>query len=242
MYDGLRNAPQMTNNDAQAYAYCTGTNPKAKVVFIIRGTTVNSSKDITFLAGKSRSDYFVEDGDNYYEYTAMIKGNLETVYVRYDEGNPTVFNMYNRTNNVDNFVLSMNPADGDEAWNSVLLNSTYYDNDDFLTSGSFSSNTLSVYRTMGVKKSNRTDEIKVGTYDGTFNTGKTLSNGQPNIIVADERTEYLSSSCNIYYVDDDGNVSAISYDQIHNDVDDVIYYTLDDDAEVTNIFICDFEP
>ena len=146
---------------------------------------------------------------------------------------PTAYN----NANLNSPAFSMNPADGDKAWNSIILNSTGFNSDDIMTKGSFDKSGVNVYRTMGIKRANSSYEIKLGEYDGTFNPATGV------VIDAKKQTLDMASNCNIYYVDDDGMVAQIAYSDIHNDSDDVIYFTFDvDDAEITNLFICDFEP
>ena len=251
VYDGKRNSPNVPAG-AAAYAYCTGsstTTRTAKVIFVVRGTPESSSKEITFLAGKSRSDLYTSaDTADYYEYTAMVNGTLETVLVAsnvYDaksSNNATAPTAYNNAN-LGNIAFSMNPADGDEAWNSIILNTTGFNSDDIMTKASFDKSGVNVYRTMGIKRANNSYEIKLGEYDGTY-TAKAATATTPAIVIdAKKQTVDMASNCNIYYVDGDGMITQISYNDIHNDTDDVIFYTYDnDDAEITNLFICDFEP
>ena len=142
VYTGIKKAPTVTG--ATAYAYVK--DGVAKVIFILGGTSQNTSKDVIFIAGESVSKRITEsDTADYYTYNAVVKGEITSIMVKAD--------------------VTLGSLVAGEKTN-VILNTTTTDSDDIYTSGSFSSTDVSVYSTTGVKKVS-SDEIKLG--------GKTLS-------------------------------------------------------------------
>ena len=197
VYTGVKNAPTVSGN-ATAYAYTK--DDVAKIIFVLGGKSVNSSKDITFIAGESASKLYTEtDTDSYYVYNAVVKGEITTVMI--NSGEKSNANAANFGEGVDTSKLG-----------NVIWNSTTSDSDEIIYEASFESTTVSVKNAEGVKKVS-SDEIKLG--------GKALS---------------VASDVNVYLVDSDGNIEAITMSDVKTNSDNNAVYTMED-GEITNLFI-----
>ena len=80
VYTGIKNVPNVS--DATIVSYFCKSGNKATIVFVAATTVKSSSSDILFVAGQSRSDRIVDVDDNdYYEYNAVVNGQITTVKV-----------------------------------------------------------------------------------------------------------------------------------------------------------------
>ena len=213
VYTGIKNAPTITGTGT-GYAYVK--DGVAKVIFVLGGSSVNSSKDITFLAGKSVSKLVTEsDTAEYYVYNAVVKGEITTVMVaKYADGDQTQGAL----------TLSGEPVSMLAGANgNIILNTLTSDSDDIITAASYTPGDVTVYTDNGVKKVS-TEEIKVGTWDAAAQkavNGKTLS---------------VASDCAVYLIDDDGNIEAADLSDVKTNADSIAIYTMED-GEITNLFV-----
>ena len=199
VYTGIKNAPNVSGDAVKAYAYAK--DDVAKVIFILGGTTVNTSKNVTFIAGESASKRYAEtDTDSYYVYNAVVKGEVTTVMINAG---------------VDNTAIDFNGKDPGDLGN-VIWNSTTKDSDDIISKGSYSSTTVYVKSGSGVKKVS-TDEIKLA--------GK---------------IQAVASDVNVYLVNSDGDIEAITMSDVKTNSDNEFMYTIED-GEITNLFIIEVE-
>ena len=195
VYTGIKNAPNVSGNAVKAYAYAK--DDVAKVIFILGGTTVNTSKNVTFIAGESASKRYAEtDTDSYYVYNAVVKGEVTTVMINAG---------------VDNTTIDFDGKDPGDLGN-VIWNSTTKDSDDIISKGSYSSDTVKVKTGTGVKKVS-TEEIKLA--------GK---------------IQAVASDVNVYLVNSDGDIAAITMSDVKTNSDNEFMYTIED-GEITNLFI-----
>ena len=210
VYTGIKNAPEIVDaaNTAETYVYSKGG--VAKVVYITGVSTTNSSKDITFIAGKSASKLnAATDTAAYYVYNAVVKGEVTSVMVmaKADENG-----------NVQSDAQINNPGDLD----NVIWFSTTSDSDDIIYKASTTSTKgVDVYTADGVKKVS-SDEVIVGTMvNGVKGDGANMS---------------MASDVKVYTINDDGDIEAIDASAIKTNSEASVIYTVED-GEITNLFI-----
>ena len=210
VYTGIKNAPEIVDaaNTAKTYVYSKGG--VAKVVYITGVSTTNSSKDITFIAGKSASKLnAATDTAAYYVYNAVVKGEVTSVMImaKADENG-----------NVQSDAKINNPGDLD----NVIWFSTTADSDDIIYKASTTSTKgVDVYSADGVKKVSA-DEVIVGTMvNGVKGDGANMS---------------MASDVKVYTINDDGDIEAIDASAIKTNSEASVIYTVED-GEITNLFI-----
>ena len=210
VYTGIKNAPEIVGapNTAETYVYSKGG--VAKVVYITGVSTTNSSKDITFIAGKSASKLnAATDTAAYYVYNAVVKGEVTSVMImaKADENG-----------NVQSDAQINNPGD----LSNVIWFSTTSDSDDIIYKASTTSTKgVDVYSADGVKKVSA-DEVIVGTMvNGVKGDGANMS---------------MASDVKVYTINDDGDIEAISASAIKTNSEASVIYTVED-GEITNLFI-----
>ncbi|MBQ9492442.1 MAG: S-layer homology domain-containing protein [Oscillibacter sp.] len=224
-YTGVRNAPDITGNTTGTpatavtpVAFAYAKDGVAKVIYCVRCHSSNTSKDITFIAAPSVSKEVREDDTRaHYEYNAVVKNNITTILVasRDDNNNKFTFDMSATT-----AYPSTVEAGNDGKDKCVILNTTEYNGDDIMTSGSFTTGDVEAVRARGIKRVSGTLlELKLNTYQGR-----------------QEITMDVSDSVKVYFSDGDGNIEAIDMEDIVTDSNDWIYYTVDE-GEITNLFI-----
>ena len=210
VYTGIKNAPEIVDaaNTAETYVYSKGG--VAKVVYITGVATTNSSKDITFIAGKSASKLnAATDTAAYYVYNAVVKGEVTSVMImaKADENG-----------NVQSDAKINNPGN----LSNVIWFSTTADSDDIIYKASTTSTKgVDVYTADGVKKVS-SDEVIVGTMvNGVKGDGANMS---------------MASDVKVYTINDDGDIEAIDASAIKTNSEASVIYTVED-GEITNLFI-----
>ena len=210
VYTGIKNAPEIVDaaDNAKTYVYSKGG--VAKVVYITGVSTTNSSKDITFIAGKSASKLnAATDTAAYYVYNAVVKGEVTSVMImaKADENG-----------NVQSDAKIDNPGDLD----NVIWFSTTADSDDIIYKASTTSTKgVDVYSADGVKKVS-SDEVIVGTMvNGVKGDGANMS---------------MASDVKVYTINNDGDIEAIDASAIKTNSEASVIYTVED-GEITNLFI-----
>ena len=210
VYTGIKNAPEIVDAAKTAETYVYSKGGVAKVVYITGVATTNSSKDITFIAGKSASKLnAATDTAAYYVYNAVVKGEVTSVMImaRADENG-----------NVQSDAQINNPGDLD----NVIWFSTTADSDDIIYKASTKSTKgVDVYSADGVKKVSA-DEVIVGT----------MVNGEK----VDGANMSMASDVKVYTINDDGDIEAISASAIKTNSEASVIYTVED-GEITNLFI-----
>ena len=210
VYTGIKNAPEIVDAAKTAETYVYSKGGVAKVVYITGVATTNSSKDITFIAGKSASKLnAATDTAAYYVYNAVVKGEVTSVMImaKADENG-----------NVQSDAQINNPGDLD----NVIWFSTTADSDDIIYNASTKSTKgVDVYSADGVKKVSA-DEVIVGT----------MVNGEK----VDGANMSMASDVKVYTINDDGDIEAISASAIKTNSEASVIYTVED-GEITNLFI-----
>ena len=210
VYTGIKNAPEIVGAGKTAETYVYSKGGVAKVVYITGVATTNSSKDITFIAGKSASKLnAATDTAAYYVYNAVVKGEVTSVMImaKADENG-----------NVQSDAQINNPGDLD----NVIWFSTTADSDDIIYKASTTSTKgVDVYSADGVKKVSA-DEVIVGTMvNGVKGDGANMS---------------MASDVKVYTINDDGDIEAIDASAIKTNSEASVIYTVED-GEITNLFI-----
>ena len=210
VYTGIKNAPEIVDAAKTAETYVYSKGGVAKVVYITGVATTNSSKDITFIAGKSASKLnAATDTAAYYVYNAVVKGEVTSVMImaKADENG-----------NVQSDAQINNPGDLD----NVIWFSTTADSDDIIYKASTTSTKgVDVYSADGVKKVS-SDEVIVGTMvNGVKGDGANMS---------------MASDVKVYTINDDGDIEAIDASAIKTNSEASVIYTVED-GEITNLFI-----
>ena len=210
VYTGIKNAPEIVEAAKTAETYVYSKGGVAKVVYITGVATTNSSKDITFIAGKSASKLnAATDTAAYYVYNAVVKGEVTSVMImaKADENG-----------NVQSDAQINNPGD----LNNVIWFSTTSDSDDIIYKASTKSTKgVDVYSADGVKKVSA-DEVIVGTMvNGVKGDGANMS---------------MASDVKVYTINNDGDIEAISASAIKTNSEASVIYTVED-GEITNLFI-----
>ena len=210
VYTGIKNAPEIVDAAKTAETYVYSKGGVAKVVYITGVSTTNSSKDITFIAGKSASKLnAATDTAAYYVYNAVVKGEVTSVMImaKADENG-----------NVQSDAQINNPGDLD----NVIWFSTTADSDDIIYKASTTSTKgVDVYSADGVKKVSA-DEVIVGTMvNGVKGDGANMS---------------MASDVKVYTINDDGDIEAIDASAIKTNSEASVIYTVED-GEITNLFI-----
>ena len=214
VYTGIKNAPTVTgttaNSGAAAYAY--QSDKAIKVIFVLGAKSVNSSKDVTFIAAASASKLTTaSDTTDYYVYNAVVKGEITTVMVN---SKVTLTESVNGTSTGGRFVTLV--AGYGEYDGNIVLNTTTSDSDDIIDTGDFDSSDVKVYQVTGVKNASK-EEVKVGS--------AVLS---------------CDSAIKAYLIDTDGNIEAVAIEDVKNDSKAIVTYTMED-GEITNLFIQETE-
>ena len=210
VYTGIKNAPEIVDAAKTAETYVYSKGGVAKVVYITGVATTNSSKDITFIAGKSASKLnAATDTAAYYVYNAVVKGEVTSVMImaKADENG-----------NVQSDAQINNPGELD----NVIWFSTTSDSDDIIYKASTKSTKgVDVYSADGVKKVSA-DEVIVGTMvNGVKGDGANMS---------------MASDVKVYTINNDGDIEAISASAIKTNSEASVIYTVED-GEITNLFI-----
>ena len=192
-----------------AFAYVNNSNV-AQVVFVTAGTVTGSSKDVTFVAAPSVTRKVVEnDGVDYYQYNAIVKGEVTTIMVK-------------DTATIDATVTgsglgTLRPGYGRNQ-DSFFYNEFSDDGDGVIYDVKFLGSDVSQNFAKGVKKMSA-GEIKLNTAPGLTAT-----------------IQSVASNVKVYLVNTDGDISAITMADVKTDSTNWAYYTMED-GEITNLII-----
>lgn len=212
VYTGIRNAPTI-NKDTNGYtAYAYVKDGVAKIVFVVEGKLTNDGKNVTFIAQRSMSDGVTQsDGKDYYEYNAVVKGEITTILVADgvkaggDNGKDGKY-----------FTAGDKPGKKDDNVGAIF-NSTTQDSDDIYTKldqNEWTSDT-DLVTGEGIRRVND-EEVRIGTANGR-GTLLTFANGAKAYTITSggkiETTEIADVVTNkntqVYAVTDDGEITAL---------------------------------
>ena len=216
-YTGIKNAPSIKTSDASknaagVYVYCK-SGKMVTVMFVLpqSGVTVEDDNNkMIYFAEKSVSDLIHDEDSDYFEYQAIVNGEIKTIKVNdiIDDNNQTAGNTLKgiyKSFTTDKYgVVSKTP-------------STYadYDEDD--------NDTKQVLEGEGIDKTSKEYTVSIG-----YNEDRNGKVTYDDVITVDDNAK-------IYYVDKDGNISESSYKSITKDSNDKVYAIVEDNLVKTLI-------
>ena len=214
-YTGIKNAPTIkttgATDDAKkagVYLYCKSDNSKmVTVMFIIPGAKVDvsdESSDALYLSNKSTSNLIHDSDDDYYEFNAIVNGEIKTVKVADDA----------KILDKDGNITSTKAVKADGLYKSYATNKY---------------GVITTLREFTPYSDGITKQYFVGEgidkvskeYTVILNTAGKYSMPKNETITVDDKAD-------IYYVDKDGNISTSSYKSIAVDDNDQVYAIVKD--------------
>lgn len=216
VYTGIRNAPTINKGEDGYTAYAYVKDGVAKIVFVVEGKLTNDGKNVTFIAQRSMSDGVTQsDGKDYYEYNAVVKGEITTILV----ADGVVAGGDNGLTAKD-FTAGTKP-DKDEKNVGIVFNSTTQDSDDIYTKldqNEWTSDT-DLVKGEGIRRVND-EEVRIGTANGR-GTLLTFANG-----------------AKAYTITSGGKIEATEIADVVTNKNTQVY-AMTDDGEITALFICE---
>ena len=221
-YVGIKNAPSITtvggsgdDNTADVYYYCK-SGKMTTAMFILPGANVeveDDSNNTLYLANESVSNLIHDRDGDYYEFQAVVNDEIQTVKI--DENvtvdhksidNAKQLNGIFKSYSTDKYgvVTNLNTFDG----NGVSLSGDRLQPNHTYTGDSDAKEYVSQ---AGLDKVSKEYTILVGKNGDEY-----------------KYTITVDEDANIYYVDEDGNVSESSYNAISIDNNDKVYAVVSD--------------
>ena len=221
-YVGIKNAPSITTvggsgdaNTADVYYYCK-SGKMTTAMFILPGANVeveDDSNNTLYLANESVSNLIHDRDGDYYEFQAVVNNEIQTVKI--DENvtvdhasisNAKQLNGIFKSYSTDKYgvVTNLNTFDG----KGVSLSGDRLQPAETYTGNSDAKEYVSQ---AGLDKASKEYTILVGKNGDEY-----------------EYTITVDEDANIYYVDEDGNVSESSYNAISIDNNDKVYAVVSD--------------
>ena len=203
VYTGIKNAPSISATSSayvESYAYCkSGKMATIMFIFVQDGTIIEDDSNTTlFLAKESVSNLIHDKDGDYFEYQAIVNGEVQTVKV--DEKLGKNLNGMYKNYSVDKYgvitKVSTNGANGYTAFSDGEGDS----GKEYLTGA-------------GIDKISADYTVLLDTVNHKGNANYTIT-------VADD--------AKIFYVDEDGNIEASSYRAIAKDSNDKVYAVVDE--------------
>ena len=203
VYTGIKNAPSISATSSayvESYAYCkSGKMATIMFIFVQDGTIIEDDSNTTlFLAKESVSNLIHDKDGDYFEYQAIVNGEVQTVKV--DEKLGKNLNGMYKNYSVDKYgvitKVSTNGANGYTAFSDGEGDS----GKEYLTGA-------------GIDKISADYTVLLDTVNHKDNANYTIT-------VADD--------AKIFYVDEDGNIEASSYRAIAKDSNDKVYAVVDE--------------
>ena len=214
-YTGIKNAPTIkttgATDDAKkagVYLYCKSDNSKmVTVMFIIPGAKVDvsdESSDALYLSNKSISNLIHDSDDDYYEFNAIVNGEIKTVKVADDA----------KILDKDGNITSTKAVKADGLYKSYATNKYGV----ITTLREFTPYSDGIAKQYFVGEG--IDKVSK-EYTVILNTAGKYSMPKNETITVDDKAD-------IYYVDKDGNISTSSYKSIAVDDNDQVYAIVKD--------------
>ena len=208
VYTGIKNAPSITATSSayvESYAYCkSGKMATIMFIFVQDGTIIEDDSNSTlFLAKESVSNLIHDKDGDYYEYQAIVNGEVKTVKVDQDL-DKTLNGMY-KNYSVDKYgIITKVSTDGLHGYVRFATGEGKTGKEYLVGQGI---DKVSADYTVLLDTENHDPDGK--NYDTNY-----------TITVADD--------AKIFYVDEDGNIEASSYRSISKDSNDKVYAIVDD--------------
>ena len=203
VYTGIKNAPSITATSSayvESYAYCkSGKMATIMFIFVQDGTIIEDDSNTTlFLAKESVSNLIHDKDGDYFEYEAIVNGEVQTVKV--DEKLGKNLNGMYKSYSVDKYGIITKVSQDNEQGYQAFVDGEGDSGKEYLTGAGI-------------------DKISAD-YTVLLDTVNHKDNADYTITVADD--------AKIFYVDEDGNIEASSYRAIAKDSNDKVYAIVDD--------------
>ena len=202
-YTGIKNAPTITaaaDGDVNAFWYCKNGTMATIMFIVVKNSTVvtDDAHSTIFLSKESASDRIHDVDGDYFEYQAVVNGEIKTVKVDEDLGNGLegIYANYR----IDKHGIITYVA-GDDT--GVTHGFTNYNGTSALKQY--------LHAGVGVGKNSKDYTVILDTYTNDY-----------VITMAD------AADANVYYVDEDGEISTASYSSIVMDDNDLVYAIVED--------------
>lgn len=216
VYTGIRNAPTINKDKTGMTAYAYVKDGVAKIIFVVEGVLTNDGKNVTFIAQRSMSDGVTQsDGKDYYEYNAVVKGEITTILVADgvkaggDNGKDGKY-----------FTAGDKPGKKDDNVGAIF-NSTTQDSDDIYTKldqNDWASDT-DLVSGEGIRRVND-EEVRINT-----------ANGRGTLLT-------FASGAKAYTVTSGGKIETTEIADVATNKNTQVY-AMTDDGEITALFICE---
>ena len=200
-YTGIKNAPSITakagtDEDVDVYYYCK-SGSMVTIMFIVPAEKVVINDGVNksiFLAGDSVSNLIHDKNGDYYEYEAVVNGEIKTVKV--DESRGKNLNGMYKSYSVDKYgvITNLYPYVGTTAEKGLFTG-------------------------VGIDKVSKEYTVILNTANADMNGDRT-PDGVHTITVDED--------ANFFYVNEDGKISASSYNGIAIDGNDKVWAIVDD--------------
>ena len=204
VYTGIKNAPSInkdtTKSNVESYAYCkSGKMATIMFIFVQDGSAIEDDSNTTlFLAKESVSNLIHDKDGDYFEYQAIVNGEVQTVKV--DENQGKNLNGMYKNYSVDKYgIITKVSTNGDHGYVS-FIDGEGDSGKEYLTGA-------------GIDKISADYTVLLDTANHKDDTNYTIT-------VADD--------AKIFYVDEDGNIEASSYRAIAKDSNDKVYAVVDE--------------
>ena len=209
VYTGIKNAPSInkdtTKSNVESYAYCK-SGKMATIMFVLvqDGSAIEDDSNSTlFLAKESVSNLIHDKDGDYFEYQAVVNGEVQTVKV--DENLGKNLNGMYKNYSVDKYgIITKVSTNGDHGY--VSFTDGEGDSGKEYLTGAGIDKVSADYTVM-------LDTVNHDPDDANYDTDYTIT-------VADD--------AKIFYVDEDGNIESSSYRSIAKDRNDKVYAVVDE--------------
>lgn len=219
VYTGIRNAPSINKADDKGTAYAYIKDGVIKILFVVEGNLTNDGKNVTFIAARSEDDWASEsDGKNYYEYNAVVKGEITTIKV-WDKAEIGTGNASDKT--ASTLTPGDKPGKG-SALVGAIFNATTQDSDDIYTAlrrNEWANEDIGLVTGEGIRRVND-EEVRIGTVHGD------------NAILT------FASGAKVFTVTSGGKIETTEIADVATSKNTQVY-AMTDDGEITMLFICE---
>ena len=224
-YTGSKNAPSIMSkagaaNKVDAYWYCKSGNMTTVLFVLCDDALVTGATNKTiFFAGASRSNLISNATGTYFEYQAVVNGEIKTVKVDDDVVNADSLNGLYKSYVINNkgVITNVNAYVASEKFSDTASPANLGKDGAYLAG-------------TGVDKTSKDYTV---TLDTKNNESAAHTDDTNYVITVDEKAA-------IYAIDQDGNITESSYRAIAKDANDKVFAYIDDYV-VKSLFIQDVE-
>ena len=214
VYTGVKNAPSVTATSAkpvEAYAYVKNGMTKVMFIFATDASNIEDSNNkLVFLAEESVSNLIHTTNSDYYEYNAVVNGEITTVKVDWNvevDGSAKTSAQAKELNglfasySVDKYGVITRLTSHNPYTNGLKKTAINNADRDSATQ-------------VGIDKRSADYTVLLGTTKGVYKTY--------------DRAITVDDAAKIYVVDEDGKITESAYKSISKDDDDLVYAVVED--------------